>query len=103
MYSGFPLSLKTNIPSFSLTMDQVDEEPLSGCAISKSKSLFIYSLTYSFIYLCISRIIKIYVRIAMMSGLEDLLFISSSKSIKNIYAFKFALRILRFHKRLICF
>ena len=56
---GFPLSSKTNIPSSSLTRNQVDEEPLSGCATSKSKSLFIYSFTYSFIYLFISRIIKI--------------------------------------------
>ena len=37
---------------------------------------------------------------AMTSGFEDLHFISSSKSIKNIYAFKFALKTLRFHKRL---
>ena len=59
MYSGFPLSSKTNIPSSSLTRDQVDEEPLSGCATSKSKSLFIYPFTYSFIYLSISRMIKI--------------------------------------------
>ena len=56
---GFPLSSKTNIPSSSSTRNQVDEEPLSGCATSKSKSLFIYSFTYSFIYLFISRIIKI--------------------------------------------
>ena len=59
VYSGFPLSSKTNIPSSSLTRDQVDEKPLSGCATSKSKSLFMYSFTYSFIYLSISMIIKI--------------------------------------------
>ena len=56
---GFPLSSKTNIPSSSLTRNQVDEELLSGCATSKSKSLFIYSFTYSFIYLFISRIMEI--------------------------------------------
>ena len=57
----FPPSSKTSVPSSSLTRNQVDEEPLSGCATSKSKSLFIYSFTYnySFIYLFISRIIKI--------------------------------------------
>ena len=51
--------LKNQHSKFSLTRNQVDEEPLSGCATSKSKSLFIYSFTYSFIYLSISRIIKI--------------------------------------------
>ena len=55
----FPLSSKTSVPSSSLTRNQVDEEPLSECATSKSKSLIIYSFTYSFIYLFISRMIKI--------------------------------------------
>ena len=39
-YSGFPLSSKTNISKFQFDQDQVVEEPLCGCATSKS--LFIY-------------------------------------------------------------
>ena len=39
-YSGFPLSSKTNTSKFQLDQDQVVEEPLCGCATSKS--LFIY-------------------------------------------------------------
>ena len=40
--SGFPLSPKTNIPNSNSTRNQVGEEPLCGCATSKS--LFIYLL-----------------------------------------------------------
>ena len=39
-YSGFPLSSKTNTSKFQFDQDQVVEEPLCGCATSKS--LFIY-------------------------------------------------------------
>ena len=39
-YSGFPLSSKTNISNSYSTRNQVDEEPLCGCATCKS--LFIY-------------------------------------------------------------
>ena len=35
-YSGFPLSSKTNIPNSNSTSNQVDEEPLCGCATCKS-------------------------------------------------------------------
>ena len=39
-YSGFPLSLKANIPNSNSSRNQVDTEPLCGRATSKS--LFIY-------------------------------------------------------------
>ena len=39
-YSGLPLSSKTNIFNSNSVRNQEDEEPLSGCAASKS--LFIY-------------------------------------------------------------
>ena len=39
-YSSFPLSSKTNIFKSNSTRNQVDKEPLCGCATSKS--LFIY-------------------------------------------------------------
>ena len=38
-YSGFPLSPKTNFPNSNSTRNQVDEEPLCGCATSKSLSI----------------------------------------------------------------
>ena len=34
-YSGFPLSSKPTLPNSNSTRNQVDEEPLSGCATSK--------------------------------------------------------------------
>ena len=46
-YSGFPLSSKTNTSKFQFDQDQVVEEPLCGCATSKS--LFIYLFIYSFV------------------------------------------------------
>ena len=46
-YPGFPLSSETNISNS--TRNKVGEEPLSGCATSKS--LFMYLFIYSFIYL----------------------------------------------------
>ena len=45
-YSGFPLSSKPTFPNSNSTRNQVDEEPLCGCATSKS--LFIYF--YYFIF-----------------------------------------------------
>ena len=33
-YSGFPLSSKTNFPNSNSTRNQVDKEPLCGCATS---------------------------------------------------------------------
>ena len=41
-YSGFPLSSKTNISKFQFARKQVDEEPLCGCATSKSLLLLFY-------------------------------------------------------------
>ena len=35
-YSGFPLSSKPAFPNSNSTRNQVDEEPLCGCATSKS-------------------------------------------------------------------
>ena len=43
-YSGFPLSSKLTLSNSNSTRNQVDEEPLCGCAMSKS-------LFYLFIYL----------------------------------------------------
>ena len=43
-YSGFPLSSKPTFPNFHSTRNQVDEEPLCGCATSKS--LIIYLCMY---------------------------------------------------------
>ena len=40
-YFGFPLSARTSMSNSNSTKNQVDEEPLCGCATSKS--LFIYS------------------------------------------------------------
>ena len=45
-YSGFPLSSKPTFPNSNSTRNQVGEEPLCGCATSKS--LFIYF--YYFIF-----------------------------------------------------
>ena len=45
-YSGFPLSSKTNISKFQFDQHLVGEEPLLGCATSKS--LFIYLLCFWF-------------------------------------------------------
>ena len=42
-YSGFPLCSKTNISKFQFDQDQVDEEPLSGCAISPNPYLLFIS------------------------------------------------------------
>ena len=42
-YSGFPLFSKTNISKFQFDQDQVDEEPLSGCAISPNPYLLFIS------------------------------------------------------------
>ena len=39
-YSGFPSPQKPTFPNSNSTMNEVDEEPLCGCATSKS--LFIY-------------------------------------------------------------
>ena len=41
-YSGFPLSPKTNFPNSNSTRNQVDEEPLSGCATSKPLFIIIH-------------------------------------------------------------
>ena len=41
-YSGFPLSSKTHISKSKSTRNQADEEPLCGCATSKSLLYFIY-------------------------------------------------------------
>ena len=43
-YSGFPLSSKTNTPKFQFDQDQVDKEPLFGCATTNSlfHSFFLY-------------------------------------------------------------
>ena len=44
-YSGFPLSSKTNASKFQFDQEsnQVDEEPLCGCATSKSLFIFFFS------------------------------------------------------------
>ena len=42
--SGFPLSPKTKFPNSRSTRNQVDQEPLRGCATSKS--LFMYSFKF---------------------------------------------------------
>ena len=44
-YSGFPLSPKTNISKSNSTRNQVDEEPLRGCATSKSLFIIHYLLS----------------------------------------------------------
>ena len=46
-YSGFPLSSKPTLPNCNSTRNQVDEEPLSGCATSKI-------VIYLFSYLCVN-------------------------------------------------
>ena len=47
----FPSPQKPTFPNSNSTRNQVDEEPLCGCAISKS--LFIYLFIYLFMYLFI--------------------------------------------------
>ena len=49
-YSSFPLFSKPTFPNSNSTRNQVGEEPLCGCASSKSL-LIIYLFIYSFIYL----------------------------------------------------
>ena len=49
-YSSFPLSPKTTFPNSNSTRNQVGEEPLCGCASSKSL-LINYLFIYSFFYL----------------------------------------------------
>ena len=49
-YSGFPSSQKPTFPNPNSTRNQVDEEPLCGCATCTSKSLFIYLFIHLFIY-----------------------------------------------------
>ena len=44
-YSGFPLSSKPTFPNSNLTRNQIDKEPLCGCATCKSLFIFI---CYSF-------------------------------------------------------
>ena len=41
-YSGFPLSSKTDISNSNSTRNQVDEEPLCGCATSKSLCIILF-------------------------------------------------------------
>ena len=41
-YSSFPLSPKTTFPNFNSTRNQVGEEPLCGCATSKSLFILFY-------------------------------------------------------------
>ena len=43
-YTGFPLSSKTNIPNFASIRNQVDEEPLCGCATSEPLLLLLLLL-----------------------------------------------------------
>ena len=45
-YSGFPLSSKTNISNSNSTRNQVDEEPLCGCATCKSLFIYLSTLFY---------------------------------------------------------
>ena len=45
-YSSFPLSSKTNIPNFNSIRNQVDEEPLCGCAISFSHYVKFYCFMF---------------------------------------------------------
>ena len=46
-YSGFPLSSKTNIfPNSNSTRNQVDEEPLCGCATCKSLFIYLFYLLF---------------------------------------------------------
>ena len=47
-YSGFPLSLKTNISNSNSTRNQVDEEQASGSATSKA--VFILFIYYVYFY-----------------------------------------------------
>ena len=47
-YSGFPLSSKTNIPNFNSIRNQVDEEPLCGCAISFSHYVKFYCFMFRY-------------------------------------------------------
>ena len=45
-YSGIPFSSKTNIPNFNSIRNQVDEEPLCGCAISFSHYVKFYCFMF---------------------------------------------------------
>ena len=47
----FPSPQKPTFPDSNSTRDQVDEEPLCGCATSKSLFIIIYLFIYLFIYL----------------------------------------------------
>ena len=50
-YSGFPSPQKPAFPNSNSTRNQVDEEPLCGCATSKS--LFIYLFIYIYLFICL--------------------------------------------------
>ena len=50
-YSGFPLSSKPTFSNSNSTRNQVDKEPLCGCATSKSLYIFIYYYIYLFLNL----------------------------------------------------
>ena len=47
-YSGFPLSSKPAFPNSNSTRNQVDEEPLCGCATSKSLFILCYFILFVF-------------------------------------------------------
>ena len=54
-YSGFPSPRKPTLPTSNLTSDQLEEEPLCGCA---TLQIIIYLFIYLFIYLQLTKFTK---------------------------------------------